>query len=100
MFMSYAISGSAIARSWSGYFGSLLRSFGLDVSSWIPILTPGRAVEIDWIAPIIILLLTYVTFRGVKDSTKFSNVITILNLVNILLIVLFMFIDNGWNLLL
>jgi hypothetical protein len=42
MFMNLAVSASAIAKSWSGYFGYLIESNGGNVGHWLPILWSSK----------------------------------------------------------
>ena len=38
MFLNFTVSGSAIAKSWSGYFGYLLEFNGAHTKKWLPII--------------------------------------------------------------
>lgn len=100
LILEYAVGNSVVAISWSGYFDSVLRFFGIHLPKWL--LTPtyqskidpeimaqlqehapqigGHLVYFNLPAAIIVLLITALLVRGVKESTGFNNVVVLLKL--------------------
>lgn len=112
LILEYAVGNSVVAISWSGYFDSVLRFFNIHIPKWL--LTPSYQTKIDpeimeqlqrtaphigdhlfyfnLPAAIIVLLITALLVRGVKESTSFNNVVVVLKL-----LVLAIFVIVGAN---
>lgn len=112
LMLEYAIGNITVASAWTGYLLQLLKGFSHILPSWLvnpPIwmvndyrsaliichrdgLNPnvvlphilGIPVSINIPAIFIVLLLTLVLVRGVKESTKFASIMVGLNLIIIL----------------
>ena len=101
--LEYGISAATIAQGWSFYLQSLLESFGVPHKYLYDILFGKNLDEIFTInitSGILIILMTILLMRGIKESATFTNFITVWN---ILLIVSFsiagcFFVDvNNWT---
>jgi amino acid transporter len=112
LIMEYSIGNIYIAFSWSGYFTNLLESFHLHLPEWLTInyksaqdallankpgegLTAwqtaptlgGLRIIFDLPAVVINLLITYLVYRGTKESKNFSNVMVYIKLAIIALVI-------------
>lgn len=88
LFLEYVIGGSSVARAWSEYFDSVLdnriRNFTLNNIGEIH--ASGLSNYPDFFAFLLALLVTLILAIGVKNSSRFNNVFTGINLLVILFI--------------
>ncbi|MBL7703490.1 MAG: amino acid permease [Ferruginibacter sp.] len=114
LIMEYSIGNIYVAYSWSDYFTSFLSKLNVhipeylstsymeakntildggtnpdDIAAWnnAPMIG-GLRIIFDLPALVINLLITYLVYRGIKESRNFSNVMVILKLAVVLLIIL------------
>jgi basic amino acid/polyamine antiporter, APA family len=108
LLMEYAIGNIAVAISWSDYFTRLLHSSGLHIPDWLTMdymtAKAGQSAEaisawtnapqlfgfrtiMDLPALLIVALITYVVFIGIKESRSISNLMVILKLVVIFFVI-------------
>lgn len=112
LIMEYSIGNIYIAFSWSGYFTNLLESFHIYLPEWLTInyksahiafsdnkvgegLTAwktapqlfGLKIIFDLPAVLINILITYLVYRGTKESKNFSNVMVYIKLIIIALVI-------------
>ncbi|RZJ66335.1 MAG: amino acid permease [Flavobacterium sp.] len=112
LIMEYSIGNIYIAFSWSGYFTNLLESFHLHLPEWLTInyqsawdaveagkgnegiaawknapVVGGLRIIFDLPAVVINILITYLVYRGTKESKNFSNVMVVVKLVIIALVI-------------
>ncbi|WP_075981956.1 amino acid permease [Bacillus massilinigeriensis] len=74
LILEYGLASSAVASGWSGYFQGLLSGFGIHLPKAISsAFNPANGTYFDLPAVLIILLITFVLTRGIKESTKFNN---------------------------
>jgi basic amino acid/polyamine antiporter, APA family len=88
LMLEYVLAISAVATGWSAYFRSLMEGFGVHIPkilSSAPGTGTGGAVDLP--AIIIILLITALVSRGVKESTRFNNLMVFIKLAIILLFI-------------
>lgn len=114
LIMEYSIGNIYVAYSWSDYFTSFLDRVNLHIPEWLSTsyMEAKHAVEggssnadeiaawnnaptvgglrmiLDLPAIVINLLITYLVYRGVKESRNFSNVMVVLKLSVVALIIL------------
>lgn len=113
LIMEYSIGNIYIAFSWSGYFTNLLETFHIHLPEWLTInyLSAKEAFEtskgaeglaawknaplignlriiFDLPAVIINVLITYLVYRGAKESRNFSNVMVYIKLAIIVLVII------------
>jgi basic amino acid/polyamine antiporter, APA family len=113
LIMEYSIGNIYVAFSWSDYFTSFLSKLGYDIPAWLTTsyteaknaaASSGNPVDIaawntapvvgglrmilDLPALIINMLITYLVYRGVKESRNFSNVMVILKMAVVALVIL------------
>jgi basic amino acid/polyamine antiporter, APA family len=108
LLMEYAIGNIAVAISWSDYFTRLLHSAGLHIPDWLTMdymtAKAGASAEaisawanapqlfglrmiMDLPALLIVALITYVVFIGIKESRSISNLMVMLKLVVIFFVI-------------
>ncbi|MES2431094.1 MAG: amino acid permease [Bacteroidota bacterium] len=114
LIMEYSIGNIYVAYSWSDYFTSFLSKLNLNIPAWLstsymeakhaiadgstnkdvlaawnnaPVVGSLRII-FDLPAFIINFLITYLVYRGVKESRNFSNIMVVLKLAVVLLIIL------------
>ncbi|PLT34047.1 amino acid permease [Bacillus sp. V5-8f] len=88
LMLEYVLAISAVATGWSSYFRSLISGFGFHVPNIISSAPgTGKGGMVDLPAMVIILLITALVSRGVKESTRFNNVMVFLKLGIIILFI-------------
>jgi len=112
--MEYSIGNIYVAYSWSDYFTAFLHNIGISmpdyltcsyteahkavlanssseelISAWntAPVVS-GLRIIFDLPALVINMMITYLVYRGIKESRNFSNVMVILKLAVVVLIIL------------
>jgi APA family basic amino acid/polyamine antiporter len=81
MVLEYGLASSAVASGWSGYFQSLLHGFGINFpKAFTSAFDPSNGTYIDLPAVIIVLLVTFILSRGVKESAKLNTIMVIVKL--------------------
>ena len=125
LIMEYSIGNIYIAFSWSGYFTHVLETFNIHLPDWLTInyqsahaaflenkigegfrawqnapVLGGLKIIFDLPAVVINLLITYLVYKGTKESKNISNAMVIIKLVIIVLILIvgFSYIDiENWT---
>ncbi|WP_310556391.1 amino acid permease [Flavobacterium sp.] len=125
LLMEYSIGNIYIAFSWSGYFTNLIETFGIHLPEWLTInyksahaaFTENKVGEgllawqnapsigslkiiFDLPAVLINILITFLIYRGTKESKNISNVMVYIKLVIIVLVIIVgaFYIDiNNWT---
>ncbi len=108
LLMEYAIGNIAVAISWSDYFTRLLHSAGMHIPEWMTMdyMTAkagataeaisawtnapnlfGLKIIMDIPALLIVALITYIVFVGIKESRSASNVMVIIKLAVIFFVI-------------
>jgi len=112
LIMEYSIGNIYIAFSWSGYFTKLLEAVHIHLPEWLTInyteahrnylenktgegfnawqnapMLGSLKVIFDLPAVIINVLITYLVYRGTKESKNFSNVMVVVKLVIVVLVI-------------
>ncbi|WP_430742893.1 amino acid permease [Bacillus atrophaeus] len=89
LMLEYVIALAAVATGWSSYFQSLLAGFHLHIPAALtgaPGSSPGAVFNLP--AAVIIWIITAIVGRGVKESTRFNNVIVLMKIAIILLFII------------
>jgi APA family basic amino acid/polyamine antiporter len=89
--LEYMLAVSAVSSGWSGYFQSLLGGFGLklpDALTAAPGAVPGKTTLFNLPAFLIVMLITLLLSRGIKESKRVNNVMVLVKIGVILLFVL------------
>ncbi|MDZ4792644.1 MAG: amino acid permease [Bacteroidota bacterium] len=108
LLMEYAIGNIAVAISWSDYFTNLMSKAGLHIPDWMTMdyMTAktgasdnaisawadaphlgGLRLIMDIPALLIVALITYIVFRGIKESRSASNLMVIIKLAVIFFVI-------------
>jgi len=100
MVLEYGVSASAVAVSWTGYFTSLLDDFGIHLPLALTsaplaytndqIVATGAIINLP--AVVIVLLLTWLCYIGIRESTGTNTAMVILKVALILLVI-----GVGWH---
>eukprot|EP01133_Synstelium_polycarpum_P012919 gene12919-15174_t len=81
--LEYMVAASTVARGWSGYIES--------ISGYVPhkqVIVPGAGMTFDIIAFTTVIILTLIVARGMKESTWFNTILTIIKLVVIVFVII------------
>lgn len=86
--LEYGLASSAVASGWSGYFQSLLSGFGIHLPTALTsAFDPAKGTVIDVPAIIIVLLVTFLLSRGVKESARFNAIMVVIKVAVVLLFI-------------
>ncbi|WP_409304819.1 amino acid permease [Peribacillus sp. SCS-155] len=86
--LEYGLASSAVASGWSGYFQSLLSGFGIHLPTALTsAFNPAEGTYIDLPAVIIVLLITLLLSRGVRESARFNAIMVIIKVAVVLLFI-------------
>ena len=113
LIMEYSIGNIYIAFSWSRYFTNLLETFGVHLPEWLTInyqsahdavlanktgegftawnsapVIGGLRIIFDLPAVLINVLITYLVYRGTKESRNISNLMVYIKLIIIVLVII------------
>ncbi|MDN4594265.1 amino acid permease [Polycladomyces subterraneus] len=91
MVLEYLLAVSAVSSGWSGYFQSLLGGFGLklpDALTAAPGAVPGKTTLFNLPAFLIVMLITLLLSRGIKESKRVNNVMVLVKIGVVLLFIL------------
>eukprot|EP00977_Amphora_coffeiformis_P003405 scaffold630_cov174-Amphora_coffeaeformis.AAC.25 len=98
--LGYGFTVSVVARAWGDYLGDFLRQSLIaagasplwremvEYSSSLPLLGTDLPYRCSPLSMLIIYVNTLVLLRGVKDSSRFNNAMTVLNISILLLVIL------------
>ena len=88
LILEYVIGTASVARGYSGYLDSLMNNTMANLyRSTMPMSAPFLAEYPDWTAATITLLLAVLLSIGVKESSRFNNIFTVLNLGVVLFVI-------------
>ena len=102
LILEYAVGNIAVAIAWSGYFNSLISAFGLSLPDWLThgyrtaLLSSDPAVHgllqtaprlggipilLNIPAAVIVLLITWLLYIGVRESSRVNNGMVVVKLI-------------------
>jgi len=97
LMLEYLVASAAVASGWSGTFVGLLNSSGVTLPTAIT-KAPLAGGIIDLPAVVIVILVTWILYVGIKESAKLNNIIVTIKVgVVVLFIVLGVFHINATN---
>lgn len=86
--LEYGLASSTVASGWSGYFQGLLSGFGINLPTALTsAFDPDKGTFIDLPAVIIVLLVTFLLTRGVKESAKWNAIMVVVKLAVVILFI-------------
>lgn len=89
LILEYGLACSVVASGWSGYFQGLLAGVGIHIPTVISsAYNPAQGTYVDVMAIAIVLILTFILTRGVKESTRLNNVMVLLKIAVVLLFII------------
>ena len=105
LILEYAVGNVAVAISWAGYFRSFVKGFGIHISDKLMTATTisyheGHGFAFNLPALGIVLLMTVLLVRGVKESINFNNFVVLVKLAVLLFFVGLGFVyvePSNWN---
>lgn len=101
LILEYAIGNIAVAISWSGYFNNLLEGLNIHLPGWLSSnydnLSPEVVAAAPHIGPIpivmnlpaflIVLLITYIVYVGIRESKRSTNLMVLLKILVIIFVI-------------
>lgn len=88
--LEYTIGASTVAVGWTKYLAAFLDAFGLSLPEWLhhTEFTNGLGVfHANWLAGIVILLLTGLLAIGIKESARFNAAMVLLKVAVVLFVI-------------
>ncbi|GAX88536.1 amino acid permease [Effusibacillus lacus] len=86
LILEYLLAASTVAVGWSGYFQKLLNGFGLHLPPVVASVdTPEGVFNLP--AFLIVLLITWLLSRGVKESARLNNIMVLIKVAVVLLFI-------------
>lgn len=101
LILEYAIGNIAVAISWSGYFNNLLEGLNVHLPGWLSSNYDSLSPEVVAAAPhignipivmnlpafLIVLLITYIVYVGIRESKKSTNLMVLLKILVIIFVI-------------
>ncbi|WP_126971379.1 amino acid permease [Gynurincola endophyticus] len=111
LILEYAIGNIAVAISWSGYFSNLLQGIGIHLPEWLKSNYDSAGEAVRAAAPsiagfpvimnlpalLIVFIITWIVYVGIKESKASTNLMVYLKLGVILMVILvgFFYVDTS-----
>ncbi|GIM47928.1 amino acid permease [Collibacillus ludicampi] len=88
LILEYGLASSAVASGWSGYFQGLLSGFGIHLPTALTsAYNPVKGTFVDVPAILIVLLITFLLTRGVRESARLNSIMVIIKIAVVLLFI-------------
>jgi len=84
LILEYGVACVAVAIGWSGYFNNILKTIGIELPHWATHAPGSDGGVANLPAAIIVLLVTVVLVRGVKESARATGIIVMVKIAVIL----------------
>ncbi|MET3292929.1 UNVERIFIED_CONTAM: APA family basic amino acid/polyamine antiporter [Brevibacillus sp. OAP136] len=86
LILEYGLASAAVASGWSGYAQGLLAGFGIH----LPVALTGaydaaKGTFVDLPAVLIVFVMTILLSKGIRESTRFNNIMVIIKIIVVLL---------------
>ncbi|MGL4631146.1 MAG: APC family permease [Leadbetterella sp.] len=94
LILEYAMGAMTVAVSWSGYFGKLLKLFGISLPDYLTndpftyVNSHGGGFSINLPAFLITWLVTWILVKGIKEAANTNNIIVILKTSAVLFVII------------
>ncbi|MGN7760107.1 amino acid permease [Paenibacillus sp. 22594] len=86
--LEYGVAAAAVGSGWSGYFQGLLDGFGLHLPTALSgAYNADKGTFINLPAIIIILLISFLLTRGIKETARFNAIMVIIKLTVVILFI-------------
>lgn len=87
--LEYGVAAAAVSSGWSGYFQGLLEGFGIHLPTVLSgAYNADEGTLINLPAVLIILLITYLLTRGVKETARFNEIVVVIKLAVVILFII------------
>jgi basic amino acid/polyamine antiporter, APA family len=86
LILEFTLGAAAVAKGWSAYLVSTLGILGIELPSGL-YAAEGSAFSHDWLALVVIALVTTILVLGIKLSSRFNQVITAIKILVTLFII-------------
>src|SRR5215204_680081 len=86
LILEFTLGAATVAKGWSGYFVSVFEIVGIKLPTSL-YASPASGVSHDWIALIVVALVTTILVIGIKLSSQFNAVITSIKILVTLFII-------------
>jgi basic amino acid/polyamine antiporter, APA family len=88
LILEYGLACASVASGWSGYFQGLLGGFGINLPTFLTsAYNPSKGTYFDLPAVIIMLFITFLMTRGVKQSARFNAIMVVIKVSVVILFV-------------
>ncbi|GGF63130.1 amino acid permease [Paenibacillus albidus] len=88
LILEYGVAAAAVASGWSGYFQGLLEGLGIHLPTALSgAYNADKGTVINLPAVIIILLISYLLTRGIKETARFNAIMVIIKISVVLLFI-------------
>lgn len=86
--LEYGVAGAAVSSGWSGYFQGLLEGFGIHLPTALSgAYNADEGTFVNLPAVIIILLISFLLTRGIKETARFNAIMVVIKIAVILLFI-------------
>jgi basic amino acid/polyamine antiporter, APA family len=86
LILEFTLGAATVAKGWSGYFISVLEILGIKLPTWL-YAASGEGPSHDFVALIVVALVTTILVIGIKLSSQFNVVITTIKILVTLFII-------------
>ena len=87
--LEYGVAAAAVSSGWSGYFQGLLEGFGLHLPTVLTgAYNADKGTIVNLPAIVIILLISFLLTRGVKETARFNAIMVVIKLSVVLLFII------------
>jgi basic amino acid/polyamine antiporter, APA family len=94
LILEYGLAAAAVSSGWSGYFQGLIGGFGIHLPTAITsAYNPAKGTYIDIPAIIIVLIITALLAKGIRESARANSIMVLIKLAVVLL---FIFVGVGY----
>jgi basic amino acid/polyamine antiporter, APA family len=89
LILEYGLASAAVSSGWSGYLQGLLGGFGIHVPTILSsAYNPAKGTYIDLPAIIIVLIITSLLAKGIRESARINSIMVLIKLAVVLLFIL------------
>ncbi|TFW45866.1 amino acid permease [Bacillus sp. 005/A4HT-01/001] len=91
LILEYMLAASAVSAGWSGYFVSFLNGIGIHIPVELTAAPGGLKGQVTYFnlpAFIILMIITFLLYFGIKESKRVNNIMVIMKIAVILLFIL------------
>lgn len=88
LILEYVLAVASVSSAWGAYFKSFMSGLQIDVpASIVGPLDPAHGTYGNWIAVVIVFIISFMLSRGMKTSVRLNNIIVVVKIAIIILFV-------------